>query len=190
MSGGSGSTHSLACFAASVAFSQRHETSHTLGLRRGNAQNPGGLFKRRERRFDDAWSAHPVSTLAGGICEYKSFDALGEALEASQAERQGELLSCSAPIPLCRRPARTVSEVEGKRLEKMHFVLSLRASRFAPACGSAEGKSFSPDPGFRKPAMATISDRRSRSTLGCHRSPQQAPLLPLLGWTYVVPPAL
>jgi len=81
MSGGSGSTHSLACFAASVAFSQRHETSHTPSLRRGNAQNPGGLFKRRERRFDDAWSAHPVSTLAAGIYEYKLFDAVGEAFE-------------------------------------------------------------------------------------------------------------
>lgn len=40
--------------------------------------------------------------------------------------------------PLCRRPARTLSKVEGEAPRKNAFVLSLRALRSASACGSKE----------------------------------------------------
>ena len=75
MSGGSGSTHSLFCFAASIMVGQSHETLHSPGLRSRNSQNLGSFFERWKGRIDDGWTTHLVSTLAAGIRQGKYFDA-------------------------------------------------------------------------------------------------------------------
>src|SRR5205807_5367565 len=80
MSDGSGSTHSLFCFAASIAVCQSHETLHSPGLRSRNAQNLGSFLERRKGRIDDGWTTHLVSTLAAGIPQDKYFDTQSRVL--------------------------------------------------------------------------------------------------------------